>query len=300
MVNFRDPAVIQQDEWAVVKLWHALAGLYFWEFLNTLDYEWSIIKGHRPYRWSIWIYSLTRVAALISVILSLIGVDDSTQYNCQIQNKFQFIFGYLTFATASLLILLRIIAIWNEKKIVIAIATTVWAVNLSFFIRGIVRVNNQLYGYNTSGSYHLLNPQIHSVWVPAGTTCEVTNIQSTKPNIILALATDLVLVGIMLVGLLRLGYHERGAFGIGHLLWKQGLIWLLIATVAEVPPAVFIILNLNEPFNEMFQIPAMIALSIAATRIHRSLTDFAARSTEMYENGPHAFSSSALTGRSPP
>ena len=26
-----------------------------WEFLTTLDYEWSVIRGHRPYRWTIWV-----------------------------------------------------------------------------------------------------------------------------------------------------------------------------------------------------------------------------------------------------
>jgi hypothetical protein len=64
----------------------------------------------------------------------------------------------------------------------------------------------------------------------------------------------------MFFGLLRLGFHERGAFGLGRLLWKQvgywffslvvefsaymmihirkGVIWLLVATIAEVLPAV--------------------------------------------------------------
>jgi hypothetical protein len=64
----------------------------------------------------------------------------------------------------------------------------------------------------------------------------------------------------MILGLLRLGFHERGAFSLGRLLWKQvgywyfslavafsvylvvrihkGVIWLLVATIAEVPPAV--------------------------------------------------------------
>jgi hypothetical protein len=26
-----------------------------WEFLTTLDYEWSTIRGRRPYRWTIWV-----------------------------------------------------------------------------------------------------------------------------------------------------------------------------------------------------------------------------------------------------
>ncbi|KAF8504385.1 hypothetical protein F5888DRAFT_739430 [Russula emetica] len=49
----------------------------------------------------------------------------------------------------------------------------------------------------------------------------------------------------MSFGLFRQGFHERSAFGLGRLLWKQGLIWLLVATIAEVLPAVFICLNLN-------------------------------------------------------
>ncbi|KAI0299462.1 hypothetical protein BC826DRAFT_33233 [Russula brevipes] len=38
-------------------------------------------------------------------------------------------------------------------------------------------------------------------------------------------------------------------FALGHLLWKQGVIWLLLATVAEVPPTMFVFLNLNDPLN---------------------------------------------------
>ena len=26
-----------------------------WEFVTTLDYEWSIIRRHRPFRWTIWV-----------------------------------------------------------------------------------------------------------------------------------------------------------------------------------------------------------------------------------------------------
>ena len=73
------------------------------------------------------------------------------------------------------------------------------------------------------------------------------------------LISDIVLLVTMLIGLLRLRQHGVGTRGLGLLLWKQvgcflvsslfspsanvisvrqGLIWLLIATVAEVPPIV--------------------------------------------------------------
>ncbi|KAI0000898.1 hypothetical protein BJV77DRAFT_958606 [Russula vinacea] len=251
MVNYRDPAVVAQDYWLVTKIWHAVAGVYFWEFVTTLDYEWSIIRGRRGYGWTIWIYMTTRMATLIAMILCLIGIDVTTPFNCEVETIFQLIFGYLTVATASLLIVLRMVttsvAIWNGKKIVIGIATGLWGINVSFLIQSIVRV--------------------HGEWSPAMTTCLLVDLRSTELNLTVLLATDTILLLIMSVGLLRLGFHERSAFGVGRLLWRQGLIWLLVATIAEAMPA-------------MFQIPAMVALSIAATRIHRGLTDYASGLSE--------------------
>ena len=26
-----------------------------WEYLTTLEYEWDVIRGRRPYRWTIWV-----------------------------------------------------------------------------------------------------------------------------------------------------------------------------------------------------------------------------------------------------
>jgi hypothetical protein len=78
-----------------------------WEFITTLDYEWSVIQGRRPYRWTIWVsivllglmrptaepqtdviplqvHSLTRVATLLAVIVNMIGFDSASPINCQV------------------------------------------------------------------------------------------------------------------------------------------------------------------------------------------------------------------------
>ena len=57
--------------------------------------------------------------------------------------------------------------------------------------------------------------------MPTGASCVVTNLHIFKLNILVTLATDISLLLIMYFGLLRLGFHERGAFGLGRLLWKQ-------------------------------------------------------------------------------
>jgi hypothetical protein len=85
----------------------------------------------------------------------------------------------------------------------------------------------------------------------------VLNLETSKANIIVTLATDIILLLIMLIGLLRLRVQGAGMFGLWRLLWRQvgsllamvpricqsnvcpkGIIWLLIATAAEVPPTV--------------------------------------------------------------
>jgi hypothetical protein len=55
MANYKDPATIAKGSEAVVKLWHLMDGVYIWQFFTTLDYEWDVIRGHRPYRWTIWV-----------------------------------------------------------------------------------------------------------------------------------------------------------------------------------------------------------------------------------------------------
>ncbi|KAH9984322.1 hypothetical protein BJV74DRAFT_587430 [Russula compacta] len=265
MVNFYDPAILEQDHLAAMGLWHTINGIYIWEFVTNLDYELDIIRGRRPYRRTIWLYSITRLAALAAVILNFVGADVTTPYDCQAWIIFGLLSGYLAFATASLLVVLRIIAIWNKDKVIVAVATTVWTTNVIGMIVGIVR--------------------IRSAWEPTQRVCYTLNMESQKFNIVISLANDIALLLIMVVGLLRLRYHSDGAFKLGRLLWKQGVMWLLIATAVEVPPTILIILNLNEPLTTMFQPPTVLAMSIAATRMYRALSDFIPESMEISQVG---------------
>ena len=67
-------------------------------------------------------------------------------------------------------------------------------------------------------SFHL---QIRSSWTPVAGTCVISNVHSMKLNIIITLITDIALLLIMLIGLLRLGFNEPGVHGLGRLMWRQ-------------------------------------------------------------------------------
>ena len=40
--------------------------LHSWEYFTTLDYEWSIIRGRRPYRRTIWVCEYMRLTSVSS------------------------------------------------------------------------------------------------------------------------------------------------------------------------------------------------------------------------------------------
>jgi len=254
MINFKDPVVISQDLWAVVKLWHTLDGLYIWEVVTTLDYEWSVIRGGRPYRWTIWLHSLTRVATLLAVFTNMIGFDVSKPINCQLWATFEAIFAYTATAGASLLIAIRVIAVWKRNRIVYAITMSAWGANVVITIHGIAR--------------------LRGAWSPLTSTCVVPDTTANTLNIIVSLCTDVVMLLMMLVGLFSWRLEPGGVSKLSSLLWTQGNIWLLLATIGYVPPVVFLLLNLNGSLNLMFQTPALIIVSISATRMYRSLSDF--------------------------
>ncbi|KAH9988672.1 hypothetical protein BJV77DRAFT_728642 [Russula vinacea] len=250
MAHLRDPVQISKDCLTLKALWHFVDGFFIWEFLITLDYEWNIIRGRRRYRWTIWIYSLTRLATLVAVGLNIFSIDVTTPINCQVTIISQFILSYVALAASSLLIVLRIIAIWERKRVVVAIATGIWGINIAFLIQGVWR--------------------LRSVW---GEVNCVDHLDSIRLSTIVPFVADIILLIIMLFGLSRLRRHAVYTMELGRLLWNQGVVWLLLA-VAELLPTVFICLNLNQPFNLMFQVPWAILMSIGVTRMYRSLSDF--------------------------
>ncbi|KAI0281717.1 hypothetical protein BC826DRAFT_350416 [Russula brevipes] len=262
MVNFHDSTVVANDFSALFNLFHTFTGLFIWEFAVTLNYEWSVIWGLRPYRWTIWIYSLTRLATLATVILAVVEFDSKAPYICQALLTSICVCDSVALAAAELLIVLRIIAIWNRRKVVAAIAIGVWLTNIASLI--------------------------HTMWLlrstnPARDSCMPRNAEiSIKLGTISTLATDIVLLLIMLVGLLRLRVQGAGTLSLGQLLWKQGIIWFFIATAAGALPTIFLFHDLNDAWRIMFQFPWMISISVAATRMYRSLTDFVSGGPDTY------------------
>ncbi|KAI0261671.1 hypothetical protein BC834DRAFT_972606 [Gloeopeniophorella convolvens] len=247
MVNYHNPATILADFNAFIKFLHVIDGIYIWEYFSSLWFEWSFITRKQPYRWTIWVYAGTRFATLLNVVLNLVAFNVTKPINCQLWLHAEFIFAYVAFALASLLMVLRIVAIWNDNKWVIAASLGAWLLNIAFLIRSIVI---------TSAS-----------WESSVSTCALDNSQKSRDNTTVTFCTDVFLLIVMLAGLMRQRDHY-----LGRLLFNQGLIWLFMATISEIPPFVLLFLNLNDPWNLMFQTSSLLSMTIAATRMYRGLS----------------------------
>jgi len=268
MVNRQDPAQALLDYSALVKINHVVAGLYIWETMLTIDFEMDVLRRKRPYKWTIWLYLGTRYTGLLAFVCMFFFLDVHG-VPCQSFIKAFFALGYASWASASFIITLRVIAIWDFNGIVSLIAFVVLSGGVALNIRRLVMA---------AGAY---NPIVDS--------CVILHTHTALINAIGVLTVDVVLLLAMLIGLLR----HRNSVGIWKLLYQQCIIWIALALIAEIPVVVLVILNLNDAWNEMLVATALAILSIAAARMYRSLSDRGSF-TEYVSSNPPQFPSVAL------
>jgi len=276
MVNFHDPKVIAREYVALVNFIHCHDGVFIWEFLISLKFDWEHMSGRRKFRWIYVLYTLSRLGGLGTAICNFIGLDATREINCQLWLTWTLILGFTGFACASLLMALRVIAIWDMNRIVTAVVIGMSLTNIGFLIYGIVAA--------------------HARRSAEGSTCLLSSTHTSQSNVTVTVVTDIALLILMLVGLSR---SRQRKYGIVRYLWVQGLIWLIAATVAEIPAAVFINLNLNVMWNMMFQEFALYTMVICATRMYRALIDNEVEGHTVKNTGDAPVTSQLRFGRMP-
>jgi len=162
-------------------------------------------------------------------------------------------FGTLAYLSASALIVLRIYALWERQKVVVAVVSVIWLANAVSYVYTIATT----YAHRVDGICVTFNPLRNRIYIFS------------------TFISDLAFLAFTLTGVLR-WKTSRQKDGIWWLLYTQGLVWVVAFTLAEVPPVVFIILNLNNSMNRMFPFPGLILMTVAASRMYLGLVNSAA------------------------
>jgi len=250
MVNWHDPVLLLKDYIAFIKLGHTIAGIYIWETVITVGFELDVLQGKRPYRWTIWPYLGTRYTGLLVSVFFFMHIDGENA-PCHQMTILDFAFGYVCWSFATLIIVLRVIAIWNRNIIVSLISVGLWFGALTWNIWGLA--------------------VLATTYDPFLNTCVGLDTHRDLLNAIGILTVDVILLLAMLIGLLRHPY--RTSTGMWKFLYQQCIIWIALAILSEIPPVVFLIVNLSDAWNQMFLLPTVSIMSIGAARMYRSLSD---------------------------
>ncbi|KAF8302625.1 hypothetical protein DL93DRAFT_465819 [Clavulina sp. PMI_390] len=270
MVNWSDPAELQKDAAAFQKLCLTLLGVSTWEIVTQLPFDWSIFSGKRDGHWPAFFYFYCKYALWFAVIGVNIALNVTTEVNCQALYAFNQFAGNTTIGAASTLLMLRTIAVWNRRYFI-----TIPLVILSLGQWGIL-----FHGIAT----------VRSSWNATASACVVDAVPPVFVELIYlyTMSFDLIVLILTTAGLVL----SPGRSSLWQLLFRQGIVYFLVAFLCNMIPAIFLLLNLNAIMNIMFTIPAATFTSFVACRSFVSLTNF--RNKDLYVHSTQPLSNTRL------
>ncbi|KZV76808.1 hypothetical protein PENSPDRAFT_679826 [Peniophora sp. CONT] len=231
---------VARDTFYLSKTLHICIGVAVWEYSSTFDYEWDVFRGKRRYLWSIWVYSGCRLAMLLCFLLLVVQQNGWLTQHCTAFYIAALGSSYVSLGLASLLIVLRTVAVWERRKSVMFIAYSVWVVSVAFNIRDLTF--------------------LRAYFSPDYQSCIAYDTHEFVLNTAGILGSDALLLLLMLIGILRM--REARRFGIARFLFRQGVVWLALAMLVEVPVLAFAVLHLNDPLTSILQPIEVVSLSV--------------------------------------
>ncbi|OAX36727.1 hypothetical protein K503DRAFT_694562 [Rhizopogon vinicolor AM-OR11-026] len=255
MVDWKSQEELAKDAIVFVKLNHTLFGLYIWEFVISLDFDWAVLTRKKKFRWPLIFYFANRYFLLFSMIGTSIAYDSTSKLDCRALYTFDELSGVAAVGLASINLSLRTVAIWSHNKWIIMLLVAIVIGHWSLILRGALVVG---------------------VWVP-GVGCQITHSNTTilSATFIYSMCFDFI---VMCLSAYKLAPMRRGMQGahsqlIG-MLFTDGLIYFITAFVANLLAATFMLLELNTIMSVIFNVPAATASTIVACRVVRRLADF--------------------------
>ncbi|RDB29960.1 hypothetical protein Hypma_014176 [Hypsizygus marmoreus] len=259
MVNWNSPEEIQKDATAFNKFMHTLLGLYIWEWFTSLNFDWQYLSGKKTFRWPMIFYFLNRYCLLFALMGIAIALNVTTEIDCQGLYTFNQCFGNAAIGLASINLSLRTMAVWSQRWYIVIPLVAVILGHWSLLLHGIL---------------------LKAAWVP-DQGCVIT---STDNNIlaitfIYSMAFDFTVLSLTAF---KLYFGASTRSRLVSLIFHDGLIYFVIAFLANLIATVFMLLNLNPVMSIIANVPAAIASTIVACRAVRRLTQYTSQGPEVF------------------
>ncbi|ESK88353.1 hypothetical protein Moror_14786 [Moniliophthora roreri MCA 2997] len=262
---------ITLDANVFVKLIHALMGVYAWEWFISLDFDWAFITREKQFRWPMIFYFANRYLLLFALAGILVSFDSTGQLNCQPLYIFNQLAGNAGTGLASINLCLRTIAIYaNSKPLTIVLVVLILG-HWSLILQG---------------------AQLTAIWDDETRQCAIVDTNNTilAATFIYSMCFDLIvfLLNAYKLSLRRGNNNAMGESRLGKMIFGDGLIYFFIAFLANLIATVFMLLKLNPIMSVIFNVPAVIASTICATRVVRRLNNFKNNGAEVFSGSGSA------------
>jgi hypothetical protein len=278
MVNWHSPEVITEDEFIFLKFIHVLLGLYAWEWLSSLDFDWEYLTGRKKFRWPMAFYFLNRYCLLLSLIGITISFNVTTKVDCQSLYLFNQVTGNMALGLVSINLSIRTMVVWSLKWYIVIPLVAIILGHWSLLLHGLL---------------------LRAEWDPSTGGCIITE---TNPSILSATfiySMCLDFIVLCLTGF-KLHYTSANRSQIGTLIFTDGLVYFIVAFIANVIAVTFLLLNLNPVMSIIATVPAAIASTTVTCRAVRRLANFPLRGSDPYQGTHTRTTISSLTVVSTP
>ncbi|EJD44997.1 hypothetical protein AURDEDRAFT_165869 [Auricularia subglabra TFB-10046 SS5] len=261
--NWQDPYVLLMSARAFILVVHTIFGIYLWEFLQSLNFDWQFITRRRPLKAASVIYLLARYTMLVALI----------RWNYVLHGC-----AYTCVAFTSLLLYIRVVALSARNRFVVVGLGLFYATYWAFVVYGVYHVREAFSAFETLAEKRPVLPSLpvldisHSEaeYVPELFLCAAVKLTAHRLNTIVQFSFDFTCLCVMTYFLLR--GHRGGS------LWKflvqQDIVYFLCITSAYLFASVFLIINLNDAVSQAPNVFALLITSVCATRMQRGLAEF--------------------------
>jgi len=281
MPDWKNPDEIQKDAVVFGRLMHSLLGIYGYEWFLSLNFEWDFLSRKKRFRWPMIFYFANRYLLLFAMIGVVVALDKTEEFNCQALYTFNQLAGDAAIGLSSINLSIRTMAIWQQNRYIVGGLVLVILGHWSLILQGV---------------------QLKSVWV-SGVGCQITetNTRIFTAIFIYSMCFDLL---VLLLNAFKLfgftSFPSRNLMGqsrLAQMIFADGLIFFILAFLANLIAAVFMVLNLNQIMSVIFNVPAAVCSTIVACRCVRRLTNFTHHGAEIHAKKSSSDNRPMTTGK---
>ncbi|KAF9482277.1 hypothetical protein BDN70DRAFT_930114 [Pholiota conissans] len=258
MVDWSSQEELIKDSQAFDKLIHALLGLYLWEWFISLPFDWQYITGKKIFRWPMIFYFLNRYCLLFALIGIAVALNVTTEINCQNLYTFNQVFGNGAIGLASINLSLRTMAVWSRAWYIVVPLVLIIMGHWSLLLHGIL---------------------LKAAWIDGQCVITETDNKLLAITFIYSMCFDFL---VLCLTAFKLLYPKTGRSRLVELIFNDGLIYFLLAFLANLIATIFMLINLNPVMSIIANVPAAIVSSIVACRIVRRLSNFTHNGAETF------------------